>query len=183
MNFTYIIGLHWPPAIPVLDLPHENTKFQLWSIRETRGPASAPSRTRRAPNDQAQKRRQNDAFFEDFGWADAWADSWAGRPVVSPRFSPCSFAFLVPGPIGGPMAFLCCSRPTSSSPPGPIYGWRKSLCVPDMLCSIRATRGPARSVGRCSPLKPAYNTKGLSVGPVSESALGPIRLLCLRRPP
>ena len=26
MNFTYIIG-YWPPAIPVLDLPHENLKF------------------------------------------------------------------------------------------------------------------------------------------------------------
>ena len=41
--------------------------------------------------------------------------------------------------------------------------------------------GPVR--GPISQLKTAYNTKGLSVGPVSESALGPIRLLCLRRPP
>jgi hypothetical protein len=39
-------------------------------------------------------------------WADGWADSWAGRLVVSPRFSPCSCAFFVAGPIRGPMAFF-----------------------------------------------------------------------------
>ena len=31
MNFTYIIG-YWPPAIPVLDLPPENTKFHNFGL-------------------------------------------------------------------------------------------------------------------------------------------------------
>ena len=97
-------------------------------------------------------------------WADRWADWWAGRLIVSPRFSPCFFGCPARGPIGGPIAFLGVSSLTLSSPGGPIDGLRRALCFPGIFCSFQANRGAARCVGRCAPLKSAYNTKGLSSG-------------------
>ena len=97
-------------------------------------------------------------------WADRWADWWAGRLIVSPRFSPCFFGCPARGPIGGPIAFLGVSSLTLSSPGGPIDGLRRALCFPGIFCSFQANRGAARCVGRCAPLKSAYNTKGLYSG-------------------
>ena len=120
-------------------------------------------------------------------WADRWAVFGCGWAVFGFAQRLCLpgnigtvRSFLVAGPIGGPMHWLCVSPLTSSSATGPIDGLRARLCFPGFLCSFRATRGPGRSVGRCCQLKTAYNTKGLPAGPVSASTLVQIRLVARR---